>query len=157
ERARHFLKLLEATSVRSVLEKFSPEQARILVAVFSGSQALGTWLVANPQEISLLDLDSLSFARGKQGLQNEVHAWVEGLLNGSDYAAALARLRRFKQREMFRVAARDLGRLTQAPEITQEISDVADVCLDGVWRLCRQQVAQRYGEPYHQDSRGSWQ
>ncbi len=79
------------------------------------------------------------------------------LLAASDYNAALARLREFKQREMLRIAARDLARLGKLTEILQEISDVADVCLDAVWQVCHQQLAGRYGQTWHQDAGGRWQ
>ena len=53
--------------------------------------------------------------------------------------------------------ARDLARLGKLPEIIQEISDVADVCLDAVWQVCCRQLAGRYGQPCHQDAGGRWQ
>ena len=43
--------------------------------------------------------------------------WLKPLLEARDYAGALGRLRRFKQREMLRIAARDLARLANALEI----------------------------------------
>ena len=78
-------------------------------------------------------------------------------LDADDYAGALAELRRFKQREMLRIAARDLARLGDVVEITREISDVADVCLDAVWHICRRQFTGRIGEPWHLDPAGRWQ
>ena len=47
--------------------------------------------------------------------------------------------------------------LGTVPEITREISDVADICLDSVWQLCRQQLTERLGEPFHQDADDNWQ
>src|SRR5262249_16913977 len=70
---------------------------------------------------------------------------------------ALRHLRDFKQREMLRIAARDLARFGNLSEITQEISDVADVCLDAAWQICHQQLTERLGAPYHQDTKGQWQ
>ena len=58
---------------------------------------------------------------------------------------------------MLRIAARDLARLGKLPEIMQEISDVADVCLERVWQVCYRQLAGRYGQPWHQDAGGHWQ
>ena len=57
---------------------------------------------------------------------------------------------------MLRIAARDLGRLADVLEITGEISLVADVCLDAVYRLCRQSLTQRLGQPFHLDASGRW-
>ena len=98
----------------------------------------------------------LKFPRRKQGLRNEVNRWLKPLLAASDYGAALTSLREFKQREMLRIAGRDLARLGKLAEVLQEISDVADVCLDAIWQICQQQLSSRYGQPWHQNANGRW-
>lgn len=157
QRARRFLELLAATSAGTALQAPSAEQARIFAALFSGSQALSNLLVARPEWLGALEPDVLRFPRRKQGLRNEVSRWLKPLLAASDLGAALPHLREFKQREMLRIAGRDLARLGKLPEIVQEISDVADVCLDAVWQVCYRQLAGRYGQPWHQDAGGQWQ
>ena len=38
-----------------------------------------------------------------------------------------------------------------------EISDVADVCLETVWQICRQQLVERHGTPYQSGcAKASW-
>src|SRR5436190_2461234 len=155
KRAKHFFDLLTATSGAEVVKQFSAEQARVLAALLSGSQALGTLLVAHPEWLSLLELGGLSFRRHKQGLEREVDSWVDPLLRSHEYNAALKQLRLFKQREMIRIAARDLARLAKVSEITHELSDVADVCLAAVWKVCYQRLVERHGEPWHQDADGT--
>jgi glutamate-ammonia-ligase adenylyltransferase len=157
QRARQFLELLTATSAGPALTAASGEQARILAALCSGSQALGNLLVARPDCLSVLEAEELRFPRRKQGMRNEVNRWLKPLLAASDYGAALTRLREFKQREMLRIAGRDLARLGKLPEILQEISDVADVCLDTIWQVCHRQLTGRHGQPWHQDASGRWQ
>ena len=157
QRAKHFLDLLSATNAGPKLNKISEEQIRILIALFSGSQALSSLLVANPQRLELLDIERLRHPRRAQGLRNEIESWSKSLLAAQDYGEALGRLRRFRQVEMLRIATRDLARLASTAEIIREISDVADVCLDAVWRVCRQQFIARFGQPYHQDTEGRWQ
>ena len=157
KRAGHFLDLLAATSARPQLKKFSADQIRIIVALFSGSRALGELLVANPDWLPMLEAGRLKFPRRAQGFQREVEGWLKPRLAARDYTGALTELRRFKQREMLRVAARDLARLGNAVEITREISDLADVCLNTVWRICRQQLFEKFGQPCHQDAEGNWQ
>jgi len=156
DRVRRFLDLLEATSGAKLLEKASEEQARILTALLSGSSALGNQLVAHPDRLDQLDPEHLQFPRKDQGLRNEVNSWLKPLLENRDYHTALDRLREFKQREMLRIAARDLARLAEAPEITRELSDIADVCLNSVWQICHRQAVERYGQPWHQDANGAW-
>ena len=157
QRAKHFVELLGATDAGSALKKSSAEQARILTALFSGSQALSNLLVAHPDWLSSLEPTLLAFPRRKESLSKETRTWMKRLLEARDYGAALAQLRQFKNREMMRVAARDLARIGNVAEITREISDVADICLDGVWQVCHRQLVERLGQPYHQDANGHWQ
>ncbi len=155
-RVRHFLGLLTAAGAGPQLAKFPPDQIRVVVALLSGSQALGNLLVANPGWLSGLDVEQLKFPRRADGVRREIEGGLKPKLEACDYAGALAELRRFKQREMLRIAARDLARLSNVVEITREISDLADACLDAVWRICRQQFTERFGQPFHQDAEGNW-
>ena len=156
-RVRHFLDLLAAAGAGPQLEKLLRGFTRALVALLSGSQVLGNLLVAHPDWLPVLDIESLRFPRRAEGFRREVEGWLKPKLEARDYSAALANLRGFKQREMLRIAARDLARLGDVVEITREISDVADVCLAATERTCRQQFAERFGRPYHQDPEGNWQ
>ncbi|MGA2242045.1 MAG: bifunctional [glutamate--ammonia ligase]-adenylyl-L-tyrosine phosphorylase/[glutamate--ammonia-ligase] adenylyltransferase [Verrucomicrobiota bacterium] len=156
-RVKHFIDLLAAAGAGPQLEKFSADQIRVVVALLSGSQTLGNSLVANPDWLSALDIEQLRFPRRAEGFRHEIERWLKPKLDERDYAGALAELRRFKQREMLRIAARDLARFSNVVEITREISDLADVCLDAVWRICRQQFTGRFGQPFHQDAEGNWQ
>ena len=158
DRARQGLNHLFTTSARALLKQPAPEQARILAVLFSGSQAMGNLLLAHPEWLaSVLAPEHLQHPRQEQGLRREVNAWLQPALQISDYAGAFAKLRQFKQREMLRIAARDLARMGDAPQITREISNVADVCLSAVLQLCRQQLAERFGQPFHQDAQHRWQ
>ncbi len=156
-RARHFLKQLESASGGAAVRKLAHEPARILVALFSGSQALSESLLANPGWIETsLDPERLRFPRQKQGLQRELKSRVQSLRERREYPQAFAELRQFKQREILRIAARDLARMGDVPEITRELSDLADVCLDQVYQLCRTQLIERFGVPHHQDPAERW-
>ena len=119
QRARRFLDLLAASSAAEVLRQASVDQAYVLTSLLSGSQALGNLLVTRPDWIGVLDPEMLKFPRRKQGLRHEVNRWLKPLLTASDFGAALARLREFKQREMLRIGGRDLARLGKLPEIVQ--------------------------------------
>ena len=87
QRAVHFVGLLGATSAARALETASPEQARILCAVFSGSHALSAWLAANPDVVPSLAPELLAHPRRKQGL----HLEVTGLAAGFARRARLCR------------------------------------------------------------------
>ncbi len=157
ERSRRLLDSLVAAGARNHLEKFSADSMRVFAALSGGSQALGDLLLAHPDWLSLLDIERLKFPRRAQGFQQELGRLLEPLLKVQDFAAAFTELRRFKQRELFRIAARDLARLSNVVEITRELSDVADVCLEAVLQIVRLQLVARFGRPFHQDADGRWQ
>jgi glutamate-ammonia-ligase adenylyltransferase len=157
-RARHFLELLSGVpGAQPALAHCTTEQARVLAVLFNGSQALSTLLVTHPEWLQGLESESLKFPRRKQGLREELDRTVKPLLGTGDFGAALSRTREFKQREMLRVGGRDLARLGTTGEIIQEISDVADVCLETVWQVCYRQAVLRHGEPYHRNAQDRWQ
>jgi glutamate-ammonia-ligase adenylyltransferase len=157
ERVRHFLTLLEEAGAEAQLKSAAADQIQVIAALLSGSQALGNALAAHPEWLANLRVELLQFPRRVEGLRNEVSGFLKPLLEARDYRTALGQLREFKQREMMRIAARDLARLGRIPEITRELSDLADVALDAVWRISMSQLADRYGGPWHQDQAGKWQ
>lgn len=158
DRARRYFEQLKSTAAGPALKKPSAEQARILAALFGGSQALSELLIVHPEWLAQsLKAEFLQKPRQKQGLRREVDLWLKPSLEAREYPGAFTKLREFKQHEMLRIAARDLARLGNTTEITLEISNVADVCLDAVYRLCRQQLTERFGRPHHQDAEGQWQ
>jgi [glutamine synthetase] adenylyltransferase / [glutamine synthetase]-adenylyl-L-tyrosine phosphorylase len=156
-RVRQFLDRLSETDAGPRLERLSADSHRALTALLSGSAVLGNELVAHSDWLSVLDNESLQFHRRAEGFRREVQGWLKPKLEARDTAGALAELRRFQQREMLRIAARDLARFGDVAEITREISDLADACLAAVERLCRRQSLERFGQPYHQDADGQWQ
>lgn len=156
QRAARQFELLSGAHPPSRLEDSSADQAKILAAVWSGSQALSAWLLADPTLLRGLSPDALKFPRRLQGMLAEVGAWVPELLKAQDYVAAFRRLRHFQRAGLLRIAARDLARMTSVEEVTHELSNLADVCLDTVWRVCEAQLHVRHGRPYHQEPGGAW-
>lgn len=156
-RARNFADQLRNSSARHQLRGLSAAQARCLTALFSGSQALSETLLSNPDWLSIcLDTDRLQRPRRKQGLQREVDQLIGNFDPAQSPAPLLGPLRKFKQREMLRIAVRDLAHLTSTSEIISEISNVADVCLDAVYRVFHRHLTFKFGLPYHQDPEGRW-
>jgi len=152
ERARAALNQLIPASAGDWLAKASAEQARLICALLAGSQWAGDMLKKHPEWLpEILDENRLVHPRRKEGLRREVQPWLtEG------FEPALAKLRQFKQKQMVRIAARDLARLANATEITQEISSVADVCLNTVLRLSLAQLESKSGRPCHKNANDEW-
>lgn len=156
-RVRRYLDQAATTPLAEPLLRASAEQARILAALFSGSPVMTEWLLRHPECLSpTLDVEHLAHPRRPQGLQREVQTWLPLALRNDDLPSAARHLRLFRQREMLRIAARDLGGLGTVAEITREISDLADVCLEATLQVCRQHLTRRFGRPFHQTAQGRW-
>lgn len=132
-------------------------QARILAAVLAGSQVLGEVLAAHPEWIKDLDPESLARPRTQASLMRAWKISGAGALEKGDVELALGVLRDLKQREILRIAARDLARLAPVQEITAELSLLADLCLEMVFQACWQKLSQRLGTPHHLDPDSRWQ
>ncbi|MCD6052181.1 MAG: putative Glutamate-ammonia-ligase adenylyltransferase, partial [Verrucomicrobia bacterium] len=154
-RAQKYWDQLQETAAGTTLRHASEEQVRVLAALFSGSQFLSELLLVHPEWIlHTLNPELLKQPRQVQGLRRDLGRQLDAA--PQDHQNALTQLRLFKQKEMLRIAARDLARLGTTTEIIQELSDVADLCLDTVCKLIWQQLTQRLGSPWHQDSNGAW-
>lgn len=139
-------------------DKLPPEQARILAALFSGSRALSEQLITRPDWLPVISAEQLANPRRLEGLRREVGGALNAALEARDYGNALARLREFKQREFLRIGARDLAGLAGVPEVIEEISNVAEVCIHGVYQAALKQLTEKFGLPYQQDPvTGKWQ
>ena len=133
-------------------------QARILAELFSGSPAMTAVLEKHPGWVqAVLAPEYLAHPRQDQGLRREVDEFLRPALQSHDFAGAFGKLRLFNQREMVRIAARDLARLGNTPQVIRELSNVADVCLEATLQLCREHLVALFGRPHHQDAEGRWQ
>jgi glutamate-ammonia-ligase adenylyltransferase len=156
-RAEHFGHRLIEHGLGGFFESMTGEQAHVLAHLFSGSRAMSDLLLAKPELIGTLEPGALKFPRQAQGLRREVMAWSESLFKNKEYSALLACLREFKQKEMLRITARDLARLGNVMDLTLEISNLADLCLDIVYRVSLQQLVEKFGMPYTRETTGEWQ
>ncbi|HVK59063.1 MAG TPA: hypothetical protein VM735_09800, partial [Candidatus Kapabacteria bacterium] len=150
QRAAQYGKQLSALTPETVAV-LGEDRARVLAAVFSGSKALSELLLSKPEWLDVIDPVHLPHARRKEGLKTDIAGFLKFGLAAKDYAGTLRKLREFKQREMLRIAARDLSRFGNVTEITEEISNVADICLQTVYEICLQQLTERHGMPYALD------
>jgi glutamate-ammonia-ligase adenylyltransferase len=130
--------------------------ARAWCALWSGSEWAAEVLARHPEWLEGMDAAALAHARRIAGLAREVEGWLASAIKARDFDGALARVRRFKHKEMIRIAMRDLARLASTQEIISELSDVADVCLDAVWRVVMARLVERFGHPFEEDEAGRW-
>jgi glutamate-ammonia-ligase adenylyltransferase len=115
-----------------------PGFRRRLVALAAASRSLGAWVAAHPEEADRL-ADGRRFAtpRPVGELVAEATAIVE---RQADPAAAWDGLRRFKRRELVRVAVRDLAGGIGVEEVGAELAALAKACLEAGLRVAARTV-----------------
>lgn len=155
-RVKAYAKQLQPLAPAEFFETRTAGQAQALAALLSGSKAMAELLLMRPEWIEVIDAENLAFPRRRESLTREAARFLEAALQARDYATGLAKLREFRQREFLRIATRDLAGLGTVPEVIEEISNVADVCIHAVWRLCNWQLTERFGQPHYQDPTGRW-
>jgi [glutamine synthetase] adenylyltransferase / [glutamine synthetase]-adenylyl-L-tyrosine phosphorylase len=110
---------------------------RRLVALVAASRSLGRWLAAHPEEVDRLgDGRAFAEARPREELVGEALAMVRGARPGQRWDA----LRRFKRRELLRIAVRDLAAGTPVDSVGAELASLADACLEAGLELAMDAV-----------------
>ena len=77
--------------------------------------------------------------------QAAVAANLDGVPDNEDL---MVRLRRLRQREMVRIAWRDLCGLADLGETLADLTRLAEACLGGAHRVLSDQLAPRFGHPF---------
>jgi glutamate-ammonia-ligase adenylyltransferase len=63
-------------------------------------------------------------------------------------------LARFRRRELLRIYLDDIRNLATVAETTEELSNLADACLEHALRVARQELDNRFGVPLESDEKG---
>lgn len=149
---RHLQMLAESTDL-AALETGPPEPRQTLVRLLAASNWLTSLLQQHPDWIAeATDPDTLRQPRRRQGLDRD----MDSLVAAPDRTAALDGLHRLRQRELLRIAARDLSGTAPLPEILLELSNAADAFLEGILRRITPELIERWGSPWHQDPEQRW-
>jgi len=120
----------------------SPRSTEILLQVFSTSQYLSEVLIRDPE---LLDwLEGGPERRDAAAMTDDL--WKSVALLSDEDAQKLA-VRRFRQRESLRIGYNDIVRGFPLEMITQDLSDLADACVEAATRLARARAEARFGVP----------
>jgi [glutamine synthetase] adenylyltransferase / [glutamine synthetase]-adenylyl-L-tyrosine phosphorylase len=124
-----------------------PALRRRLIAVVAASRSLGRWLAAHPEEVErLADSRSLAAPRSRGELVRLARAAVGGADGGMPVQAAWGALRRFRRRELLRIAVRDLDGGAPLDSVGAELANLADACLEAALELATRAVA-KPGDP----------
>ncbi|MGJ5815422.1 glutamine-synthetase adenylyltransferase [Paludibaculum fermentans] len=123
---------------------YSPFGLQALVAVFSASDFLSEELLQHPVWLlGLLHAGWLHRGRTREEIDAELADW---LLSGSSPSPAL-RMAEFRRKQILRILLRDVLGFGALPEITEELSNLADSLLDAAYGRIRAELAQKYGLP----------
>jgi glutamate-ammonia-ligase adenylyltransferase len=101
---------------------------RRLIPLVAASRSLGAWLATHPEEADRL-ADGRIFAAPRPRAELVAEA-TELVDTAKQPPAAWAGLRRFKRRELLRVAVRDLAGQVAVEQVAAELADLADACLE---------------------------
>lgn len=152
------LRALREAVPAEALAGWDPEPMRTLTTLLAGSRRAAALLVQNPGWLEIMhDVEGLRRPRRHEGLRRELHRDLGVHMEAGRFDAVLAGLHLFRQRELVRIAARDLARLSPLPDLLLELSNAADVFLDGILEVVWRQQVERYGQPWHRDADGRWQ
>jgi len=124
-----------------------PEALPNLLQIFSTSQYLSDLLVVDCEAYDLLRMTE-GQPVSREALVDELVGDVRALKNHTDVSAAL---RRFKRRELMRIAYGDIVRSQPVATVARQLSYLADAIVEGAlgfaWRRCEEQ----YGQPQRSD------
>ncbi|MBI1922132.1 MAG: bifunctional [glutamate--ammonia ligase]-adenylyl-L-tyrosine phosphorylase/[glutamate--ammonia-ligase] adenylyltransferase [Geobacter sp.] len=124
---------------------------RQLLTICGSSQFLTTIVCRDPESFRELFLGHRIDQRQSDG------EMLEALRNSAgecDYQAVFPVLRRFKQREILRIAGRDLNSLAALEEVTAELSGLAAAALQVAYEAAWRQLTAEYGLPMMQTPQG---
>ncbi|MFC1611605.1 ACT domain-containing protein [Myxococcota bacterium] len=135
------LQALAETS--TVPAEAQPLAADILVHLVTGAPFLCRLLAHDPEALTWLTSEA-TWSGNRAAGAFAAHL-VEHLCR-ADEAAWMRSARRFRAREIARIAARDLMGLASVEETTAELSRLADCCLNAACSFAHDVVSERYGE-----------
>lgn len=120
----------------------SPRLLEPLLTLMDSSQYMADALIQNPElgEI-LLDPKLLYRRRTKSELQRELGRLLKPC---STYWMRLDRLRLFKYQELVRITALDVMGKLSLPEVARQLSDLADVCIQGALESADTELRAQY-------------
>jgi len=132
-----------AQSLDDVVEQF-PLGEPALLHLLAVSSICATRLTRNPETLLWLARPEVCLAsRGYAEMFSELHALADDSISNRNFAA----LRFWKGREMTRVALRELANVAPLEETTGELSQIAEICIRGVFEHWDAEFRRRHGSP----------
>lgn len=144
-----FLQGIQARSSYFSLLVENPATVKLLIALFGSSQLLSRIFIQRPE---LLDtMVSRTYAVESKTLPKLREELASQLALADDYELQLDTLRRFRNEEFLRIALNDLHDQMHQGEGTQQLSWLAEVCLEQACCIARQELIPRFGVAFNID------
>jgi [glutamine synthetase] adenylyltransferase / [glutamine synthetase]-adenylyl-L-tyrosine phosphorylase len=137
----------------SLVCKQNPLLLSRMLTLAGHSPFLVETLLRHPEHVGWLKAETergLDRVKSTEQLSEELARFVTRMIDADDPT----RLARFKGRELLRIYLRDCLRIATLSEVTEELSNLADVILDYALAVANQQMVNQHGAPLTQDDRG---
>jgi glutamate-ammonia-ligase adenylyltransferase len=115
-----------------------------LPRVWACSELVAVSCIRNPALLADLVADGSLFSRAPDGWMAQD---LEARVHGESEADLMDSLRRFRRRHMVRIAWRDIAGWATLDETLSDLSNLADACIDFVYRRMYATLVARYGTP----------
>jgi glutamate-ammonia-ligase adenylyltransferase len=127
-----------------------PGAAALLATIFGASQALADTLRRHPHLLAWLLEPAVMREWPAEDLGGELDTTLAPFKTRERRANAV---RRFKDRQLLRIGARDLLGDADLVVTTRELANLADVCLGVAWRDAEAAARAQYGEPRDEEGK----
>jgi glutamate-ammonia-ligase adenylyltransferase len=153
DEALHFLERLRHDSPAAFDRiSSSPAALRYLITTFSYSRFLSEALLRRPEYLlQLVNAGDLHRVLTAEEFADRLRDFRTREAPELPPAVALAR---FRRRQLLRIVLRDVLGIAGLPEVTGELSNLADAILDYAYHEIRDQLIARHGEPSFVDDDG---
>ncbi len=128
-------------------ERLGDEALRAVAAVGAASDFLPRLLARRPRLLDWLSASAHLRREKKRDVYLRELSRRVARIDPGDSAALMRTLRRYKYREVLRIAARDLLGVCTLIEVTRELSSLADACLQTAVVFLDAALRERYGAP----------
>ena len=144
-----FMRLRERQPAAFERLVLAPAGLRYLSAIFTHSHFLTEEILEHTDWIEELVASGISDVVPAEELRQELEcALPKGLPDPLDLA-------KFRRRQLMRIALRDILGIAGLPEITAELSELADTLIEVAYERIKQGLVRRHGTPLDQNGRES--
>ncbi len=151
----HLEEFLEKVGARTSFYALLAENPKILtflMRLFGTSPYLSSFFIQHPELLDTFVLaEASSPLRGRDLMARELAA---DLRSSPSFEEKLDALRRFHHAELLRIGLNDLYGALDTQGVSAQLTDLAEVCLEAAWELCREELRPRYGVPMTVDATG---